>query len=92
LSEATSLAQQRFVTGASTRNWMSYSGEVKLPADLPEWWRHVLTDPQTSGGLLVACQPDQATEILGTIVGAGYPHARIIGYAEDGAASVTVHG
>ena len=54
-TEAATLAQQGFVTGASHRNWASYGECVVLPADMPEWKRHLLTDPQTSGGLLVAC-------------------------------------
>ena len=54
------LAQQGHVTGASHRNWASYSDGVELPADLPDWQRHLLTDPQTSGGLLVACAPERS--------------------------------
>ncbi len=47
--------RQGCVTGASHRNWASYGNDVTLPADCPDWQRHLLTDPQTSGGLLVAC-------------------------------------
>jgi selenide,water dikinase len=90
LSEAASLAQQRFVTGASVRNWASYGDSVVLPSDLAEWRRHLLTDPQTSGGLLIACAPERAEAIANTIVAAGYPHARIIGHAEAGAPQVEV--
>ncbi len=49
-----------FVTGASRRNWASYGASVELPAGLPEWRRMLLADPQTSGGLLIACAPDRA--------------------------------
>lgn len=73
------LAQQGFVTGASHRNWASYGKEVVLPDDFPPWQRHVLTDPQTSGGLLVSCSAERATDVLQNIVAAGYPAARIIG-------------
>lgn len=90
LSNAGSLAQQRFITGASERNWASYGEAIVLPAEFPEWQRHVLTDPQTSGGLLIACAPDLAAGVLHTIIDAGYPHARLIGHAQAGAASVTV--
>jgi selenide,water dikinase len=90
LTQATALVQQGFVTGASIRNWASYGVEVKLPAGLPEWQRHLLTDPQTSGGLLVACAPDRADAILKTITAAGYPAARIIGRVEEGAPEVRV--
>jgi selenide,water dikinase len=90
LSEATSLAQRNFVTGASIRNWASYGDSVVLPPNLPEWRRHLLTDPQTSGGLLVACEPDRAQPILRTIVDAGYPNARIVGRVEAGPPLVSV--
>ncbi|MGH6881909.1 selenide, water dikinase SelD [Hypericibacter sp.] len=92
LSEAQSLAQQGFITGASSRNWASYSDVVTLPADLPEWRRHLLTDPQTSGGLLIACAPDRAEAMTQRIVGAGYPRTRIIGHVEAGAPSVEIRG
>ena len=90
LSEAQQLAQQRFITGASTRNWMSYSDGVTLPPDCPEWQRHILTDPQTSGGLLIACDPARAQALVEMIVAAGYPSARIIGHTETGKPGVEV--
>jgi selenide, water dikinase len=90
LSEAQRLAQERFITGASTRNWMSYNDSVTLPPEFPEWRRHLLTDPQTSGGLLIACDPDRAATILKTIVAASCPHARIIGHVQTGTPSVEV--
>jgi selenide,water dikinase len=90
LTQAAALAQQGFVTGASHRNWASYGEEVRLPAGYPEWQRHLLTDPQTSGGLLFACAPERADAIARSIREAGYPTARIIGSAERGAASIVV--
>jgi selenide,water dikinase len=90
LSEAETLAQQHFVTGASARNWASYGESVILPSNFSEWRRHLLTDPQTSGGLLIACAAGRAGAILSRIVAAGYPHARIIGHVEAGAPSVAV--
>ena len=92
LEQAARLVQAGFVTGASHRNWASYSDGVALPPDCPDWKRHLLTDPQTSGGLLVACAPDRAEEIARTIVAAGYPSACIIGHAQAGRPSVTVAG
>jgi selenide,water dikinase len=84
LSEAQRLASQGFVTGASKRNWASYGECVLLPDDLEEWQRHLLTDPQTSGGLLIACAPERAQAILARIIEAGYSSARIVGIAEQG--------
>lgn len=77
-------AEQGYVTGASHRNWASYGMSVLLPDDLPLWQRHILTDPQTSGGLLVSCRAERAEGLLRDIIQAGYPAARIIGSVEDG--------
>jgi selenide, water dikinase len=90
LTQAAGLAKQGFVTGASHRNWASYGDEVRLPAGYPEWRRHLLTDPQTSGGLLIACAQDRAAAIARSIREAGYPTAQVIGYANPGAAGVEV--
>ncbi|WP_262028128.1 selenide, water dikinase SelD [Microvirga sp. Mcv34] len=90
LGEAASLARKGYVTGASTRNWDSYGDGIQLPDDIELWQRQLLTDPQTSGGLLVACAPGRAEHILGRIVEAGYPSARIIGDAETGSPKVKV--
>ncbi|WP_245214268.1 selenide, water dikinase SelD [Roseomonas indoligenes] len=90
LSRAGELAQAGHVTGASHRNWDSYGAGVELPPGLPDWHRALLTDPQTSGGLLVACAPEAADAVLARIAAAGYPLARRIGSAEAGAPRVVV--
>lgn len=88
--EAEALAQRGSVTGASTRNWNSYGDSIVLPDGIALWQRQLLTDPQTSGGLLIACAPERADGILGSIVEAGYPSARIVGHAEAGPAQIKV--
>jgi selenide, water dikinase len=90
LNEAGHLAQRNFVTGASTRNWASYAESINLPAGFPEWQRHLLTDPQTSGGLLVACDQSHAAAVTQMIVEKGYPHARIVGRVSEGTSAITV--
>jgi selenide, water dikinase len=90
LTEAGHLARQGFVTGASTRNWASYSESVALPTAFPEWQRHLLTDPQTSGGLLIACDPSRAADVVRTITKQGHSRSCVIGYAEPGAPSITI--
>lgn len=90
LHQAEHLAQGGFVTGASTRNWASYGHDVRLPGDYPLWKQQLLTDPQTSGGLLVSCAPEKAERLLGSIRAAGYPSASIIGKVTDDKGRVTV--
>lgn len=90
LDEAGALARAGFITGASHRNWASYGEGVRLPTDFPDWRRHLLTDPQTAGGLLVAVAPEAAARVLATIRAAGFGRAAIIGHAGGGEPSVTV--
>ncbi|KXF75944.1 selenide, water dikinase [Paramesorhizobium deserti] len=89
-SRAAELAREGLVTGASHRNWASYGADVTLPDDLPAWRQHILTDPQTSGGLLVSCDTGRAEDLLGTIIAAGCSEARIIGTVEEGEPGVRV--
>jgi selenide, water dikinase len=90
LKEAKRLAQGGYITGASERNWASYGQQVVLPLELPAWQRALLTDPQTSGGLLVACNADQAEAIRAMIEAAGYPRASIIGSVTAGEPAVQI--
>lgn len=90
LKDAATLAQNGFITGASGRNWKSYETSIELPAHTPEWQRQLFCDPQTSGGLLVACAPSRADELLKTIIAAGYPEAQIVGHVTEGKAHVLV--
>ncbi|KJV32464.1 selenide, water dikinase SelD [Luteibacter yeojuensis] len=90
LSQARDLIQAGFVTGASRRNWASYGDGVALPAGMPDWRRDLLVDPQTSGGLLVACSADRAEVIRDQIEAADYPRASIIGRVVEGAPGVEV--
>jgi selenide,water dikinase len=89
LAQAESLVQAAYFTGASERNWSSYGEAVDWPANLEDWRRRLLTDPQTSGGLLVACDASAAPEILARIR-EGDPRAAIVGSVEAGGAIVAV--
>lgn len=90
LSEAEALARDGFITGASERNWASYGASIRLPDGLPDWQRLLLADPQTSGGLLVACDAGRADALVETIRTAGYPMVSIVGAVEAGPAQVEV--
>jgi selenide,water dikinase len=89
-AQAEALAEAGYITGASQRNWNSYGDDVTLPNDLPPWRRALLTDPQTSGGLLVACAPKKAEAIKAMMLAAGYARASIIGEAVAGAPGIEV--
>ncbi|RPH61764.1 MAG: selenide, water dikinase SelD [Burkholderiales bacterium] len=73
------LIARGFATGASQRNWASYGHEVRLPASAGDGQRTLLTDPQTSGGLLVACAPEAVDEVLAVFRRDGFDAAREIG-------------
>lgn len=92
LSQAAVLAEEGLVTGASHRNWASYASDVELSPNVTEWQRHLLTDPQTSGGLLIAVARQHGDELVNEICDAGYASARIIGHAEDGEPAIRIVG
>ena len=79
------LAANGFVTGASGRNWAGYGGDVALPAGFADADQALLTDPQTSGGLLVSCTPDSVGQVVDVFRRHGFAQAAVIG--EAGAAS-----
>jgi selenide,water dikinase len=84
------LAHDGYFTGASGRNWDAYGMDVELGANVSDTQRVLLTDPQTSGGLLVACDPDSADEVLALFAREGFGHAAVIGRMVDGAARAKV--
>jgi selenide,water dikinase len=81
------LATQGHLTGASARNWASYSADVRLPESFSAVAQALLTDPQTSGGLLVCCTADAVSEVLAVFRRYGFDAAVEIGevLAECGA-------
>jgi selenide,water dikinase len=79
LEGARELAAQGLVTGASGRNWAGYGEEVDLPAAFSATDRALLADPQTSGGLLVACAPEAAEAALAIFRRHGFADATVVG-------------
>ena len=80
------LAAAGMVTGASGRNWAAYGGEVVLGQGVGPVEQALLTDPQTSGGLLVACTPEAVPQVLATFVAHGFAEATEIGGIEPAGA------
>lgn len=84
------LAHDGFFTGASGRNWEAYGHDVALDPAITPAQRALLTDPQTSGGLLVSCAPDSVDEVLALFAREGFGHAAVIGRMRDGEPKVSV--
>jgi selenide,water dikinase len=84
------MAGAGFVTGASGRNWAGYGAEVTMAAGLPATARDLLTDPQTSGGLLVSCDPASEAAVLQLFRGEGFAATARVGRVEAGAAGLRV--
>ncbi|WP_312510486.1 selenide, water dikinase SelD [Massilia sp.] len=84
------LAHDGYFTGASGRNWDAYGKDVALDSAITPAQRHLLTDPQTSGGLLVSCDPASVDEVLALFAREGFGDAAVIGRMDAGAAGVTV--
>lgn len=86
------LAARGFVTGASGRNWAGYGKDVQLDAAISPVQQALLTDPQTSGGLLVSCSADAVDQVLAIFREEGFHEAAVIGDVIDGPAGVSVTG
>ncbi|MNC89724.1 Selenide, water dikinase [compost metagenome] len=89
MPEAVEHVKAGVFTGASTRNWTGYGKEVSLDG-LTDWQKNLLTDPQTSGGLLVACSAETEPRVLEVFKRHGFDAARTIGaFAPGSGLSVT---
>ena len=84
------LAQDGYFTGASGRNWDAYGQDVTLAAAITPAQQALLTDPQTSGGLLVSCDPGSVDDVLALFTREGFAGAAVIGQMQAGAARVDV--
>jgi selenide,water dikinase len=90
IDEAIEFVKGGVSTGASTRNWNGYGKDVDLPAGALEWQQKLITDPQTSGGLLVACEPGAVDQVIAEFRKDGFAEARVIGELTPGAARIRV--
>lgn len=79
LSHVQDLADQGVITGASDRNWQSYGSQVHLPKQFTPAQQALLTDPQTSGGLLVSCGADAVSAVIEIFKQHGFTSACVIG-------------
>jgi selenide,water dikinase len=90
LPRVKTMVAEGFVTGASGRNWASYGRDVELGPNVTPAEKSLLTDPQTSGGLLVSCAPEAVQEVLSIFRREGFAHAAVIGEMSDGRPHIAV--
>jgi selenide,water dikinase len=91
LPNVRALADRGCITGASGRNWNSYGTAVTCPAGFSDVDLALLTDPQTSGGLLVSCAPDAIDQVLAVFSVHGFAAVEI-GRVEAGESQIVVAG
>jgi selenide,water dikinase len=65
--EVLAYVRRGLISGAIERNREYASRYVGVESDVDEALAHVLYDPQTSGGLLMAVPPDRVEELLGRV-------------------------
>ena len=80
LPNVSGLLKDGHVTGASGRNWEGYGQEINLAKDLPAECQALLSDPQTSGGLMVSCAPDSVADVLAVFQRHGFSEAAVVGH------------
>ena len=90
LPGALELAREGFATGASKRNFAGYGDRITLSPSIDESGKALLTDPQTSGGLLVSCAPESVDEVLRIFAADGFGRAAVIGEIVTGEPGVRV--
>eukprot|EP00825_Cyclidium_porcatum_P025302 TRINITY_DN2754_c0_g1_i4.p1 TRINITY_DN2754_c0_g1~~TRINITY_DN2754_c0_g1_i4.p1 ORF type:complete len:376 (-),score=46.31 TRINITY_DN2754_c0_g1_i4:145-1272(-) len=90
LPKAREFMQAGLMTGASGRNWASYGDGVRIADGLESIAQTLLSDPQTSGGLLVSCSADTVTEVLSLFLQHGFSHVSVIGEMAEGEPGIDV--
>ena len=90
LAGVADLAAAGHVTGASARNWAGYGDQVVLPDGFGATSQALISDPQTSGGLLVSCSPDSVQHVLRVFREHGFDQATEIGEVAAGPARLVV--
>lgn len=90
LPGALEFAREGIATGASGRNWTGYGERITLGGTIGDAEKILLTDPQTSGGLLAACAPSVVDEVLKIFRSEGFDHTAVVGEIVEGLGHVRV--
>ncbi len=92
IAEAWEFAQQGVVPGGTQRNLKALEGKVIWEAGVDEVDRLVLSDAQTSGGLLIAVRPERAEELRDALIHRGTLATAEIGSIVEGDRIVVERG
>jgi len=79
MEEAWELAREGIVPGGAHRNLASCGSAIEFNGDLHPDHQLIFTDPQTSGGLLMAVAPDAVDEVVTYLKRSGCLAAEVIG-------------
>lgn len=91
IDTALQLAQSGVATGASGRNWQSYGESISLPAETELWQRNLITDPQTSGGLLISCTEEVLSKVQEAILATQGNEGVVVGKMKCASSKGEVH-
>jgi selenide,water dikinase len=86
IQEALEFAAMGLIPAGAYRNEKYRQSLVDIQGDVSDDIMKILSDPQTSGGLLISLSPDQADKLLGMLHDAGIPEAAIMGEITPGPA------
>ena len=79
MKEALAMYERGMSTGVNRSIRQLVATSIRYDRDLPVWHREIIMDPQTSGGLLVAVDPSQATKLVEALQRAGVSGACVVG-------------
>ena len=88
--EALVFARRGYLTQGDVSNRAYTRDAVSVDAGVSSALLQVMFDPQTSGGLLIALPPSQASALVQTLHTRGVEHAVTIGEVEAGGGTITI--
>ncbi|APW62606.1 selenide, water dikinase SelD [Paludisphaera borealis] len=93
IAGALPLAVERYHTRASTTNREHLEGRLRVDSDADPTLVAFAFDAQTSGGLLIAVDPDRCAALVDELTVRGTPAAAVVGrvVARRGAIAVAIH-
>jgi selenide,water dikinase len=88
--EALVFARRGYLTQGDVSNRAYTRDAVSVDTGVSSTLLQVMFDPQTSGGLLIALPPSQASALVQALHTRGVQHAVIVGEVEAGGGTITI--